>query len=133
MAGITLTSPAFADGEAIPERHTCSGEDVAPPLAWSGVPDGTAELALLVEDPDAPGGTFVHWVLAGLDPSSGGLAEGTVPAGAVEGRNGFRRRGYGGPCPPPGRPHRYVFMLFAAAEPLGLRGRPTADDLRRAL
>lgn len=82
---IQLTSSSFAEGEPIPRRHTCDGEDRSPPLAWSGVPVGTEELALLVDDPDAPRGTFVHWVLWGLDPAAGGLAEGEVPEGSRAG------------------------------------------------
>jgi Raf kinase inhibitor-like YbhB/YbcL family protein len=134
MATIELRSPAFSDHATIPDRHTKAGEDVSPPLEWSGVPDGAAELAVLCEDPDAPGRPFVHWVLSGLDPSLGGLAEGEVPPGAVEGVNDFGRTGYGGPGPPVGDPpHRYFFRIYAASEPLGLSSGATAEDLRRAL
>src|SRR6266542_2686441 len=99
---IHLTSPAFADRETIPERFTCDGDDISPPLEWSGIPDAAAELALLVEDPDAPGATFVHWVLFGLDPTTDGLAEGSVPPEAKNGLTSFGKTGYGGPCPPRG-------------------------------
>jgi Raf kinase inhibitor-like YbhB/YbcL family protein len=84
---ITLRSPAFADGDTIPGVYTCDGDDVSPPLEWSGVPSDAAELAVVVEDPDAPGGTFVHWVLWGLDAGQPGLGQGQAPAGAREGRN----------------------------------------------
>src|SRR4029077_7015381 len=91
-------STAFAPGATIPARYTCAGEGDAPPLAWSGVPGGAHELGLLMEDPDAPGGTFVHWILAGIPPTS----TGTPVAGADAGTNSFGKDGYGGPCPPQG-------------------------------
>lgn len=128
---ITVSSSAFADGGDIPRRHTCDGEDLSPPLGFAGVPSGARELALLVEDPDAPRGTFVHWVAWGIEPSKASLAEGEATAG--EGTNGFRRRGYGGPCPPAGSPHRYVFTVFAVSQPLDLPPGASADDLRRAV
>jgi Raf kinase inhibitor-like YbhB/YbcL family protein len=128
---ITVSSTAFTDGGDIPRRHTCDGDDVSPPLRFAGVPSQAQELALLVEDPDAPGGTFVHWVAWGIDPSAAALAEGESPAGT--GTNGFRRRGYGGPCPPKGAPHRYVFTVFALSGRLDLPPGASADDLRRAV
>ncbi len=113
-ASITLRSPAFADGAAIPRRYGCDGEDISPPLRWSGVPGDARSLALLMEDPDAPGGTFVHWTLYALPPGTRALAEGKVPASARQGENSFGDRAYGGPCPPEGKgPHRYVFTLYA--------------------
>lgn len=131
---IDVTSPAFDDGSAIPERHTCDGPDVSPPLRWSQTPPGAAEIAILMEDQDAPGGTFVHWVVAGVDPAAGGVDEGQAPPRAVEGDNDFGDRGYGGPCPPPDDdPHRYVITVVAASEPLGLEPGGSADDLREAL
>jgi Raf kinase inhibitor-like YbhB/YbcL family protein len=134
MAGIQVRSPAFDDRQPIPARHARDRDNLSPPLAWSGVPDGAVELAVLCEDPDAPGGTFVHWVLAGLQPTATGLAEGERPAAAVEGRNDFGDDGYGGPQPPLGHgPHRYVFWVYAASAPLGLAAGASADDLRRAL
>ncbi len=134
MATIELRSAAFNDHAPIPARYAKDGENVSPPLEWSGVPEGTAELAILSEDPDAPGGTFIHWVLSGLDPSLTGLQAGEVPPGAVEGRNDYGEVAYGGPHPPVGDPaHRYFFRIFAASEPLGLSPGGTADELRRAL
>jgi Raf kinase inhibitor-like YbhB/YbcL family protein len=130
---IVVTSPAFGDGETIPQRFTCDSEDISPPLEFADVPTGAAELALLVEDPDAPSGTFVHWVMWGVDPGQSSVAAGEVPAGAQQGSNDFGRQGYGGPCPPPGDPHRYVFTVFAASQPLSLVAGSSADDLRRAL
>jgi Raf kinase inhibitor-like YbhB/YbcL family protein len=116
---VELHSPAFEDGEPIPARYGREGDDRPPPLAWSGVPVGTAELAIEVLDPDAPNGTFVHWIAAGIDPAAVGC-DGAGPPGTVEGRNGWGDLGYGGPRPPKGDPaHRYVFTLYALAEPSG--------------
>jgi Raf kinase inhibitor-like YbhB/YbcL family protein len=107
-----LTSPAFADGEEIPRDHACTGRDRSPALAWAEVPADTRSLALIVDDPDAPRGTFTHWLAWGMDPGAGGLAEGERPQ--HEGRNDFGTVGYRGPCPPPGHgPHRYRFRLLA--------------------
>jgi Raf kinase inhibitor-like YbhB/YbcL family protein len=128
---MTVSSTSFADGGDIPRRHTCDGEDLSPPLSFSGVPEGTREIALLVEDPDAPTGTFVHWVAWGIDPSTQALAEGA--ATPVAGRNGFGRPGYGGPCPPKGPAHRYVFTAFAVSRVLGLPSGASAGDLRQAI
>src|SRR3712207_74944 len=113
---LTLTSPAFADNGLIPVQYTCDGNNVSPPLTWSQVPEGTAELVLLLEDLDGPGGSQVYWVLFGLNPASGGLEEGKVPAEAVGGKNDYGRTDWAGPCPPIGRAHRYVFSLFALSE-----------------
>jgi Raf kinase inhibitor-like YbhB/YbcL family protein len=128
---ITVSSAVFTEGGDIPRRYTCDGQNASPPLSFAGVPSDAKELALLVEDPDAPGGTFVHWVAWGIDPSKAALAEGESPSGA--GTNGFRRSGYGGPCPPRGGPHRYVFTVYALSRHLDLRSGASADDLRRAI
>jgi Raf kinase inhibitor-like YbhB/YbcL family protein len=130
---ITVTSTAFAEGGTIPRRHTCDGEDVSPPLDLTGVPDAAAELVVLVEDPDAPHGTFVHWVVWGADPGATHWAAGQVPRGATQGRNGFRKNAYGGPCPPKGKPHHYVFEVFAADKELELSADASADDVKHAL
>jgi Raf kinase inhibitor-like YbhB/YbcL family protein len=121
----TLTSPAFAAGATIPTVHTCDGADISPPLSWSGVPAKTVSLALLCDDPDAPRGTWVHWVLYDLDPGVSELAAGVpatrnLPGGANQGNNDFGKLGYGGPCPPPGPAHRYYFRLLALDRKLGL-------------
>ena len=115
-----IFSPAFTAGGPIPRAHTCDGADLSPPLAWSGMPDGTQELALVVDDPDAPNGTWVHWVLYGIAPGVAGLAAGVPrdaelksPIVAKQGMTDFRRPGWGGPCPPPGPAHRYIFTLYA--------------------
>ena len=130
-----LTSPDFSDEATIPQRFTCDGDDISPALEWSGVPDGTAELALTCEDPDAPGKTFVHWVLWGIDPGSvQSLDAGTVPAGSRQGGNDFGATGYGGPCPPPGHgTHHYHFTLYAVREPISLSEGASIDELRAAI
>ena len=113
---ITVSSTAFDAGGPIPRRYTCAGEDLSPPLRWSGVPDGTAGIALVVDDPDAPGGTYVHWLLVGLDPATGGLAEGAVPAGARQLPNSAGDAAWTGPCPPGGPAHHYRFTVYALRE-----------------
>jgi len=118
---LTLTSPAFRHGGVIPRRHTCEGEDLSPPLLWSGAPSGTQSLVLIVDDPDAPDPkaprmTWVHWLLYNLPRDATGLAEGLsakhLPAGTLQGVNDWHRTGYGGPCPPIGQ-HRYFHKLYA--------------------
>jgi len=109
---MTVTSPAFADGARIPVRYTCKGDNLSPPLKWSAPPAGTSQLALVVDDPDAPGGTFVHWVLTGIPAGQTQLGENAVPPGAAEGRNGAGS-GYTGPCPPSGPVHHYRFTVYA--------------------
>jgi Raf kinase inhibitor-like YbhB/YbcL family protein len=121
-ASIRLFSPAFANGTRIPTKYTCAGQDVSPPLRWSGVPEKAKSIALLMIDLNAPGGPFTHWALAGIPPTTQGLDAGQVPAGVVAGRNGFGKTGYGGPCPPAGKPHHYVIELFA------LPGRPSVSQ-----
>lgn len=133
-----LSSPSFADGAAIPNRHTCKGENRSPALAWDGVPPGAAAFALLVTDPDAPGGEFLHWLVYNLPAACRGLDEGQpnnfkLSNGAVQGINDFGRPGYGGPCPPPGPAHRYIFQVFALSAPLAPRSIQRAADLLRAM
>ena len=135
---IELTSPAFAEGELIPAKHTCDGEDASPPLNWTGVPGAAKSLALICDDPDAPMGTWVHWVIYGLPPMVADLAENvptteTLANGARQGINDFNRIGYGGPCPPSGRPHRYFFKLYALDAEIPLKARATKKDLLRAM
>jgi Raf kinase inhibitor-like YbhB/YbcL family protein len=110
---LKLSSPAFADNAPVPRQYTCDGADRSPALAWSGVPEGATELRLTVKDVDAPGGTLVHWTVARIQPADGSSGDGQVPAGGVQGPNSFGSTAYRGPCPPPGRPHRYVFTLDA--------------------
>jgi Raf kinase inhibitor-like YbhB/YbcL family protein len=110
-----LRSSAFADGATIPVRFTCDGENVSPPIDWSGMPEATGSLVLIVDDPDAPSGTFTHWVLYDIPATTKQLPEGERPGGTGRsGVNGFGKKGYGGPCPPRGNaPHRYNFTLSA--------------------
>lgn len=119
-ASIHLTSSAIRAGGPIPRRFTCDGGDVSPPLSWSGVPTAAAQLAITMEDLDAAGGSFTHWALGGLSRSSTGVDENSTPAGTVAGRNDFGRVGYGGPCPPRGRRHRYRFVVYALRDPLAV-------------
>lgn len=113
MAGaFRISSPLFADRGAIPARYTCDGENENPPLNIENVPPEAKSLALIVSDPDAPKGVWVHWVVWGIDPKARDIREGSLPRGAVQGANDFGKRRYGGPCPPSGR-HRYVFRLYA--------------------
>lgn len=132
-----LTSSAFKEGERIPDRHTCEGDDLSPPLHWSVPPAATKSFALIADDPDAPGGTWVHWVIYNLSLDLRGLPEG-IPAkdhwldGALQGLTDFKRVGYGGPCPPPGKPHRYYFKLYALDAALTLKPRATKSQLLEA-
>jgi Raf kinase inhibitor-like YbhB/YbcL family protein len=130
VAGFEITSDAFEEGGTIPSRHTCDGQNVSPPLSFAGAPPGTRSLALVVDDPDAPVGTFTHWLAWGIDPGVGGLAEGQ--AAPREGRNGFGTTGYAGPCPPQGR-HRYFFHLHALDGELELEPGADRDQLEGAL
>jgi Raf kinase inhibitor-like YbhB/YbcL family protein len=133
-----LTSSAFAEAGPIPGKYTCDDKNVSPPLKWSGVPAGAKALVLIVDDPDAPGGTWVHWVLYDLPATVTELGEDVpksqyVPAGAKQGVNDFRQLGYGGPCPPPGKPHRYFFKLYALDAPLDLKPGATKKEVERAM
>jgi Raf kinase inhibitor-like YbhB/YbcL family protein len=133
-AVIALRSPAFSESTLIPARFSHEAGDVSPPLEWPDVPDGTVELALLCEDPDAPNGTFLHWLVTGIEPSTRSIREGQAPPGATAWRNGYGSDGYGGPMPPVGDdPHRYAFRLFALGSPLGLRPGADLDAVRDAL
>ena len=134
-----LTSSAFTEGTAIPAKYTCEGEDVSPPLAWSDAPAGTVSFALIVDDPDAPAGTWVHWVLYNLPATAGELPENVAKVetldlgGARQGRNDFQRPGYGGPCPPPGPAHRYFFKLYALDAALPPRPAARQKDVEAAM
>jgi Raf kinase inhibitor-like YbhB/YbcL family protein len=109
---LDVTSSAFSEGQSIPEKYTCDGQNVSPPIKWSGASEKTKSIAIICEDPDAPSGTFSHWVLYDLPGSTKELAEGSS-GGGKEGVNGFGKKGYGGPCPPPGPAHRYFFRIYA--------------------
>ena len=133
-----IRSTAFPAGGTIPKRHTCDGPDVSPPLSWTEPPAGTKSLALIMDDPDAPVGTWVHWVLYNLPASTRELAEGTPTSetlanGARQGTNDFRKIGYGGPCPPQGPAHRYFFKLYALDTELNLAPGATKKQLEAAI
>lgn len=130
-----LRSPDFSHQDAIPPRFTCDGENVSPALEWSDLPAGATELALVCEDPDAPGQTFVHWVLWGINPASAtGVGAGDVPAESHHGRNDFGDSAYGGPCPPRGHgTHHYHFTLHAVGESISLPDGASVDELRAAI
>jgi Raf kinase inhibitor-like YbhB/YbcL family protein len=136
--GFELRSSSFNASDAIPRKFTCDGEDVSPALDWSGLPAGAQSLCLIMDDPDAPAGTWVHWVLYDLPGTTGSLAE-NVPkerdlaGGARQGRNSFGRIGYGGPCPPPGPPHRYFIRLYALDAKTNLKPGATRAELDRAM
>ncbi|MGD2124588.1 MAG: YbhB/YbcL family Raf kinase inhibitor-like protein [Desulfobacteraceae bacterium] len=134
---ITVTCAAFKEGEMIPRQYTCDGKDISPPLSWSAVPEGTQSLALICDDPDAPMGTWVHWVLFNLPANIDSLPEEvpasrTLDSGAKHGKNDFRRFGYGGPCPPGGT-HRYYFKLYALDTMLDLDPGLTKAELLKAM
>ena len=129
-----LSSSAFDHLAEIPKRFTCDGENVSPPLEWSEVPEEAQELVIMVIDPDAPTCDFIHWSVWGLSPTIAGLAEGEVPPGAKEGRNGFANFGYGGPCPPPGTgTHNYRFILIALGSPIDLAEGAAMGQLNMAI
>lgn len=130
-ASITVSSAALAQDAPIPPKYSCDGDDVSPPLSWDGVPKSAVDLALVVDDPDASGGTYVHWVLFGLDPSVTELEEGELPAGARQAKNSAGDAGYKGPCPPAGDdPHHYRFTVYALDEHLpAVDGASTGDAL----
>ncbi len=135
----TITSQAFSHNGQIPNRYTCDGQNISPPLSWSGLPEGTKSLALIVDDPDAPDPkapkmTWVHWVLYNIPTTATGLPENVqaLPAGTKEGTNDWKRTGYGGPCPPIGR-HRYFHKLYALGVILPDLGKPTKSQLEKAM
>lgn len=126
-----VTSPAFENEGDIPGKYTCKGEDISPPLKIEDVPDEAKTLALIVDDPDAPAGTWVHWVVWNISPG-GNIAENTVPPGAKQGTNDFRKKDYGGPCPPSGT-HRYFVRVYALSGKPDLEEGATRDELDRAM
>ena len=133
-----LTSPAFNEGDTIPKKYTCDGEDISPALNWQGVPKETMSLALICDDPDAPHGTWVHWVLFNLAAEVTELREHVTPVKepgilASQGVNDFKHIGYGGPCPPAGKPHRYFFKLYALDRRLDLEAGATKQQLEAAM
>ncbi len=132
MATLTISSPAFNNGELIPSKFTCDGEDISPALAIGNVPPEAKSLALIMDDPDAPGGMWVHWVVWNIEPTTTEIGVNKVPAGAKLGMNDFRKSPYGGPCPPSGT-HRYFFKLYALDSKLELGAGTNKAGLERAM
>jgi len=130
---LKLTSPAFKDGAAIPDKYTCHGEDVNPRLLISGVPEEAKSLVLTVDDPDSPTGTWDHWLLFDIEPTEREIEENSVPSSALHGKTSFGDRKYSGPCPPPGTPHHYNFKLYALDKKLGLAAGATKPSLEKAM
>ncbi len=135
---LKVQSPAFANGAAISAQYTCKGANVSPPLHWSGVPKNGQSLALIVNDPDAPSGDYTHWLVYGMAPNVSHLPEDVEKTPEVagigrQGTNDFRNIGYGGPCPPPGRPHRYFFRVYALDTAIELPAGATRRDLEDAI
>jgi Raf kinase inhibitor-like YbhB/YbcL family protein len=133
-----ISSTSFPANEMIPKKFTCAGQDVSPQLSWKGAPSGTKTFALIMDDPDAPAGTWVHWVLYNLPANIQELPEDVekqeqLSNGALQGRNDFRKTGYGGPCPPAGKPHRYFFKLYALDANLDLKAGASKADVERAM
>jgi hypothetical protein len=129
---IQITSSAFSEGDRIPLIYTCDDQNISPPLTWTGVPSDTVSLALIMDDPDAPVGTWVHWVVYNLTPNLTGLEQGKMGSG-IEGMNDFKRIGYGGPCPPKGSNHRYYIKLYALDTVLELKAGATKAQLESAM
>ena len=129
---ITLTSPAFANGAFIPRKYSCQGEDINPPLHWENTPQNTQSLVLIVDDPDAPAGTWTHWLVWNINPQINDIPANSLPPGANLGKNDFQKLTYGGPCPPSGT-HRYFFHLFALNTRLSLSNGSSRANLEKAM
>lgn len=134
----TISSPSFSDGGTIPTQFTCDGADRSPQLSWTDPPAGTRSFALLTDDPDAPVGNWNHWTVWNLPPTQRGLSENVAKVaqladGTRQGSNDFRKPGYNGPCPPPGKPHRYYFTLFALDKKLDLKSGSQKKELEAAM
>jgi len=135
---LSLTSTAFAEGQPIPQKYTCQGSDISPPLIWTHAPANTKSFAIIVDDPDAPMGTWVHWVLYDLPAGTNALREDvaktqSLAGNAKQGINDFHQLGYGGPCPPPGKPHRYYFKIYALDAMLDLQPGATKKEVEAAM
>ncbi|SNQ62281.1 YbhB/YbcL family Raf kinase inhibitor-like protein [Candidatus Methanoperedens nitratireducens] len=138
ISNILISSEAFKDGGTIPAVYTCDGRNISPALTWSGIPAGTKSITLIMDDPDARSGTFVHWVLFNIPPDARGLPEAvpdnqTLKDGSRQGNTSYGEVGYGGPCPPPGKPHRYYFKVYALDTKLDLPAGATRADVEKAM
>ncbi len=135
---LQVTSTAFQNGNPIPVKYTCDGEDISPPLSWTGVPEVAQSLVLIVDDPDAPAGVWVHWVIYDIAPTLDNLPEGlstesNVTRVGVQGQNDFQNTGYSGPCPPGSKPHRYYFKLYALDQMIHLPPEATKAEVEEAM
>jgi len=135
---LSIVSQSFKKGEVIPIKHTCDGEDVSPALSWNEPPQGTKSYVLICDDPDAPMGTWIHWVIYNIPSGNTGLPEAVpkqemLPGGTMQGLNSWRKSGYGGPCPPPGKPHRYFFKLYALDSTLIISAGASKKDVLKAM
>lgn len=135
---MSIMSPAFTDGSAIPKKYSCDGSDLSPPLSWTGVPANAKSLTLIMDDPDAPMGTWVHWVMWNIPPNMTSLPEGiskdgSLSDGSKQGKNSWPKTGYGGPCPPTGKPHRYFFKLYALDTLLTISENANSATLQNAM
>jgi len=131
MKQLKVTSSEFEDNQDIPKKYTCTGEGINPPLSIEGIPEGTKSLTLILDDPDAPAGTFDHWVVWNISPAQTKITKHTAPG--IEGLNSDREQGYTPPCPPPGKPHRYTFRVFALDMMLSLGANSSKKDLENAM
>lgn len=129
---MSMKSPAFRTGELIPKKYTCDGENINPPLELGNFPEGAKSFVLVVGDPDAPAGTWIHWTLWNMPPAVSFIEEAKIPPGAIEGITSFGRPGYGGPCPPSGT-HRYFFKIYAIDTRLEIPAESTINDLEKAM
>lgn len=132
MTSLKISSPAFADTQSIPDRYTCNGANISPPLRFEGVPESAKSLALIVDDPDAPSGTWTHWMVWNMNPHTRELPEQAAPREAIIGKNDFYHNSYGGPCPPSGT-HRYFFRLYALDAVLETAGHASRAEVDKAI
>ena len=133
MNALAITSPAFKDQAPIPKKYSCEGEEINPPLLFHNVPKGAKSLALIVDDPDAPSGTFVHWIVFNITPETWEIMENSSPEGSVPGNNSIDKTGYTAPCPPPGKVHHYRFKLYALDSVLGLEEGSTKQEVEKEM
>jgi len=138
MEKISISAEGIKEGESIPDEYTCEGKDISPSLSWKGIPAGTKSIALIMDDPDCPGGTFVHWVLYNMPAETQKLPKAmplnqTLIDGSMQGATDFGRPGYGGPCPPPGKPHRYYFKIYALDTKLNLPPGATKNQVESSM
>lgn len=133
ILSMDISSSAFQNNETIAQKYTCDGENVNPSLAFSNIPEEAKSLVLILDDPDAPAGVWNHWIVWNISPTVGKIEENSAPEGAIQGKNDFDKNEYGGPCPPPGKPHRYRFKVFALDRELSLSENSSQKDVEEAI